>query len=155
MIVVSAITVLCVYIVQRTATATVERDLQRDFQSQLAALHATEDLRNAALAERCRTLVSKPRIHAALEDNALDLLYPSAKDELRDLMSGDEKIAPASFYRFLDSAGRVIPPAEAREVGQLRPNEEAQLALHQLPQQQQSGYLFRDQNGASETVDQI
>jgi hypothetical protein len=38
----------------------------------------------------------KPRIHAALEDNALDLLYPSAKDELRDLMDGGEPIVGAS-----------------------------------------------------------
>ena len=36
--------------------------------------------------ERCRELVLKPRLHAALKDNALDLLYPTAKDELRDLM---------------------------------------------------------------------
>ena len=48
-------------------------------------LHNVHEIRQAALAERCRALVRKPRIHAALEDNALDLLYPSAKDELRDI----------------------------------------------------------------------
>ena len=28
--------------------------------------------------------------HAAIEDDAIDLLYPTAKDELRDLMEGEE-----------------------------------------------------------------
>jgi len=73
-----------------------------------------EELRYAALAERCRALVEKPRIHAALEDNALDLLYPSAKDELRDIMEDEKNPQPdqisgvphARFYRFLDRTGR-------------------------------------------------
>ena len=38
---------------------------------------------HAALAELCRSLVRKPRIHAALEDNALDLLYPAAPSSRR------------------------------------------------------------------------
>jgi signal transduction histidine kinase len=157
MLVVSAITALGVYLVQRNAMAVLARDLQRDFQTQLAALHAKEELRNAALAERCRTLVSKPRIHAALEDNALDLLYPTAKDELRDLMaavSGNESSA-ASFYRFLNSTGAVIPPSDPADVGVLEPGEEAQLAMRGLRDQQQTGYLFRRVNGVTEAVEQI
>jgi signal transduction histidine kinase len=157
MLVVSATTALGVYLVQRNAMAALARDLQRDFQTQLAALHATEELRNAALAERCRTLVSKPRIHAALEDNALDLLYPTAKDELRDLMKGGDsnEDSAATFYRFLGSTGAVIPPSDPADVGALRADEEAQLAMQRLPEQQQTGYLFRQANGVTETVEQI
>ncbi|MEY2575892.1 MAG: two-component system, OmpR family, sensor kinase, partial [Verrucomicrobiota bacterium] len=84
MLVVAGLTGTGLYVAQRKANADIQRDLQRNFQADLAALHSVEELRYAALAERCRTLVAKPRIHAALEDNALDLLYPSAKDELRD-----------------------------------------------------------------------
>ena len=63
-----------------------EADLQRDFELELASLHRLQDLRNAAVADRSRALAQNARIHAALEDNALDLLYPSAREELRDLM---------------------------------------------------------------------
>src|SRR6266404_7935347 len=90
MLVVSALTTLGLYLSQRNVATTAERDLQQNFQAELSWLHKVQELRHAALAERCGELVLKPRIHAALEDNALDLLYPSAKDELRDLMEGEE-----------------------------------------------------------------
>src|SRR5213079_1666226 len=90
MLVVSALTVLGLYLAQRTVAAGAEHDLQANFQAEVSWLHKVQELRHAALLERCGALVAKPRIHAALEDNALDLLYPSAKDELRDLMEEPE-----------------------------------------------------------------
>lgn len=84
MLVISAITVVGLYLAQKSVMADAPRDLQRDFQGQLSWLHRAEEIRPGGLAERCRTLMGKPRLHAALEDNALDLLYPTAKDELRD-----------------------------------------------------------------------
>src|SRR2546421_9950387 len=117
MLVVSALTVLGLYLAQRNIAATAERELQENFQAELSSLHKVQELRHTALAERCRELVAKPRIHAALEDNALDLLYPSAKDELRDLMKGNEPSPEqgvgtlnAKFYRFLDGTGAVLSP---------------------------------------------
>src|SRR6266498_4212501 len=115
MIIVATLTGLGLYLAQRKVTADAERDLQDNFQAELSSLHKLEELRHAALAERCDVLAAKPRIHAAMEDNAIDLLYPSAKDELRDLMEGDEpppeqatQSLHARFYRFLDGAGAVI-----------------------------------------------
>jgi signal transduction histidine kinase len=147
-LVVSAVTALALYVGQRYVTATAERDLRQNFQSQLVALHKFEDLRQSALAERCRILAENPRIHAALEDNALDLLYPSAKDELRDLMETAQASVPdatgslhAGFYRFLDTTGRVLPPPDANSVGQLDNAAEARLAVKQLPATEQIGYL--------------
>src|SRR2546425_3143344 len=108
MLVVSALTALGLYLAQRNVAANAKRDLQQNFQAELSSLHKLQELRHAALTERCHDLVSKPRIHAALEDNALDLLYPTAKDELRDLMEGKEpppeqaRSLHARFYRFLD-----------------------------------------------------
>lgn len=151
MLVVSAITAAVLFFTQRNAAAAVEQGLQREFQGELAALHGVQELRHAALVERCRTLVRRPRIHAALEDNALDLLYPSAQDELRDLMlpesdpSSDQAVygLHAEFYRFLDRDGSLIRPSSGRDVGSLRPDEEAQLALPAQPIRPQLGYLVR------------
>src|SRR5207245_10858955 len=83
----SATTILALYLTQHNVAVTATRDLQQNFQTELSGLHQVEELRQAALAERCRVLAEKPRIHAALEDNALDLLYPSAKGELGDVVA--------------------------------------------------------------------
>ena len=117
MLVVSAVTALGIYLGQGRVTANAKRDLRQTFQAELSGLDKLQELRHATLAERCSLLAEKPRIHAALEDNALDLLYPSAKDELRDLMEGSnvssERAAgslQARFCRFLDRTGAVLSP---------------------------------------------
>jgi len=163
MLVIAGLTATGLYLAQRNAMANLQRDLERAFQSDLTALHSVEELRYAALTERCRALVAKPRLHAALEDNALDLLYPSAKDELRDIMQDENNPQPdqisgvphARFYRFLDRTGTLLPPSNPAEVGMLRAGEEAQLALRPLPQAAQIGYLLRGGGTAEETVDEI
>jgi signal transduction histidine kinase len=97
-----------------------------------------------------------------LEDNALDLLYPSAKDELRDLMGdGDpspEQATPslhAKFYRFLNGAGAVLSPTNPTDVGELHPATEAQLAFRKLPETQQIGYVWENTGTADETIDEV
>lgn len=163
MLVVSAITALALYFAQRSLAANVQEDLERRFQGELDARQNAQDVRHAALVERCRALVRKPRIQAAFEDNALDLLYLNAEDELRDMMEGAAEPAAdqaspglrAKFYRFLDRQGAVIPPPGARAVGALRPEEEAQLVLPGRPDTQQLGYLVRQDAGGSSTVSEI
>ncbi len=159
---VSAITGLALYLAQRNVSATAERGLQQNFQAELSGLHKVQELRHAALAERCRVLAEKPRIHAALEDNALDLLYPSAKDELRDLMGGEEQSAEqaapslhAKFYRFLNGDGAVLSPTNPKDVGQLHPRAEAQLAFKKLPGTQQIGYVWEKTDAADESIDEV
>src|SRR5438067_4842856 len=161
MLVVSAVTVVVIYLGEGRVTANAERYLRQKFQAELSSLDSLQELRNATLAERCRVLSEKPRIHAALEDNALDLLYPSAKDELRDLMEGEEPSSEqaastlhARCYRFLDGAGAVLPPPNLKDVGVINTAVEAQLALAQLPEKQQSGYLSH-RDGGSDRVDEI
>src|ERR1700756_721073 len=151
MVIVVTLTALGFYLAQRKVTADAERNLQENFQAEISSLHKLEELRHAALAERCDILAAKPRIHAAIEDNAIDLLYPSAKDELRDLMEGEEpppQQAPQSlharFYRFLDSNGAVIEPLNPYDFGELDAKTEAQLALDRLPETQQIGYIQRN-----------
>src|SRR3954465_8274204 len=148
MVIVATLTALGFYLAQRRVTADAERNLQQTFQTELSSMHKIEELRHAALADRCNRLVAKPRIHAAIEDNAIDLLYPTAKDELRDLMEGEEpppeqsaRSLHARFYRFLDETGAVIKPPNPSDVGELDAATEAQLSLEKLPDTQQIGYI--------------
>ena len=148
MVIVATLTALGFYLAQRRITADAERNLQETFKTELSSMHKLEELRHVALADRCNALAAKPRIHAAIEDDAIDLLYPSAKDELRDLMEGDEpppeqaaRSLHARFYRFLDSTGAVIKPPNASDVGELDATTEAQLSLNKLPDTQQIGYV--------------
>jgi signal transduction histidine kinase len=162
MVVVSALTVLGLYLAQWNVVAATQRDLQQKFQAELSWLDRVQELRHAALADLCRALVSKPRLHAALEDSALDLLYPTAKDELRDLMKGEEPSPEqatgslhARFYRFLDSTGAVLPPPNSKDVGELTTNAEACLAFKKLPEVQQIGYIPENPGAADELVDEV
>jgi len=158
MVIVASLAALGFYLAQRRVTADAERNVQQSFQNELASLHQVEELRHAALADRSIALVAKPRIHAAIEDNAIDLLYPSAKDELRDLMEGEEpppeqtaRSLHARFYRFLDDNGAVIKPPNPFDVGDLDPATEAQLSLTKLPDKQQIGYI-RSADGVHEVI---
>jgi len=162
MVIVATLTALGLYFAQRKVTADAERDLQQSFQAELSSLHKLEELRHAALADRCNALAAKPRIHAAMEDNAIDLLYPSAADELRDLMKGDEpppeqaaQWLHARFFRFLDSAGAVLKPPNAYDVGELDTKTETQLALKKLPETQQIGYIRERADATDETIDEV
>src|ERR1043166_981335 len=162
MVIVATLTSLSLYLAQRKVAADSDLNLQENFQAELSSLHRLDELRHAALADRCKTLAAKPRIHAAIEDNALDLLYPSAKDELRDLMEGDEpppeqatQSLHARFYRFLDSSGMVIKPPNPRDVGELNQKTEAQLNLSKLPHTQQIGYIRENAETGRATIDEV
>jgi len=162
MVIVATLTGLGFYLAQRKVTADAERNLQQIFQAELSSLHKLEELRHAALADRCNALAAKSRIHAAIEDNAIDLLYPSAKDELRGLMEGEEpppeqaaQSLQARFYRFLDSKGAVIKPPNPYNVGELDAKTEAQLALDKLPHAEQIGYIQENTQAGGGAIDEV
>ena len=56
MLVVSAVTALGLLLAQRNVVATSERNLRKNFQMEFSALNKLQEFREAALAERCRTL---------------------------------------------------------------------------------------------------
>ncbi len=147
MLVVTVVTLLALYFAERSLVANVAEDIEREFEGQVAALRHAQDVRSAALVERCRALVRKPRIRAAFEDDALDLLYPTAEDELRDITAhADENPGPAlsaQFYRFLDHNGGVIVPANTRVSGALTAEEQTGLALPRITNAPQTGYVVR------------
>ncbi len=164
MLVVLALTSLGLFLAQRKVAFEAHVDLLQDFRNELATLHAVREMRHAALVHHVGDLVKRPRIHAALEDNAIDLLYPTARDELRELVEREGEgpsqsplqALHAKFYRFLDREGRVIPPPNLAEVGGLEPDEEAQLKLPSLSTELQIGYMLRARRGgASEPIDEV
>ncbi|MBL9190808.1 MAG: HAMP domain-containing histidine kinase [Opitutaceae bacterium] len=158
MLVVGLLTFAGLYFAQGKALASAEAEHHREFRAALAALNAAQATRADHLAERCRTLVGNPRIHAALEDDALDLLYISARDELSDLMrpvpadASPRSPVHARFYRFLDANGAVIPPPENHNAGALGPGEEAQLSLPRLPLTTQLGWVKRKEDPLGDEV---
>ena len=163
MLVVSGVTALGLLFAQYKVAANAKRSLQLEFQNQLDALHAAQEVRSAAIAELSRALARKSRIHAALEDDALDLLYPSARDELLDIMEPEEgppsgtigQILHARFYRFLDAQGRVISPQDDKDAGKLAPRDERQLTLGTVPDKPQVGYLWRNDDAEGRAIDEI
>ncbi len=160
MLVVAALTAGGLFLAERHAAREAEDEVRRDFAAALELIEAARGARTAALAQRCRSLVQKARIHAALEDDALDLLYPSARDELADLVEGPDNPAgrglQATFWRFLDPAGAVIPVEATRDTGRLTAGEAARLGLRQLPAAAQLGFLPREGSGAgTPAVDQV
>ncbi|MEO8613725.1 MAG: HAMP domain-containing sensor histidine kinase [Luteolibacter sp.] len=145
MLVLLAATGLALWVAQNKVSTDVRQQLQQSFQGEITALHRAWEVRHAALAERSRSLASKPRIHAALEDNALDLLYPNAEDELRDVMANDaDQPLQAHFYRFLDADGKVIAAPATVDAGTLAPEEENELSRAKLQGTQQAGYMIHD-----------
>ncbi len=159
MLVVAAVTVVAVSVADQNLARAAARELQREFRAELAALHNVQALREAALLERCRALVRKPRIHAALEDGAFDLLYPSSRDELRDIMAsaegGNGYALHAEFYRFLGRDGRLLAPDRESDAGHLDAAEAAQLRLPAAPDRPQFGYLLRTPAAVGDPVTEI
>lgn len=144
MLVVSGVAAVTLVYARRNLAADERRHLEREFRSAIETLHQVREVRTAALLERCRALAQKPRIHAALEDDALDLLYLNARDELRDVLApltSDNTVLRAQFYRFLDRGGRVISPTADARAGDLTPDEERRLDLPEVPRRPHLGYL--------------
>jgi signal transduction histidine kinase len=159
MLVVVVLTAIGLFLTERKINIESRRDLLQDFRNELATLDRLREIRQTALAERCQALVERPRIHAALEDNAVDLLYPSARDELRDILADangtGEGALKAKFYRFLDGKGSVIVPPEGADVGKLTSDDEKRLALRRLTNEPQTGYLPNTAGDGTASMDEI
>jgi len=151
--VVMLVTVIAVFLVQRRMEGDLRWNLDRRFESEFDALLAVQDANNAAVLDRCRTLVRSPRIHAAIEDNGLDILYAIASDQLRLLIptrnadgrgtvtpdSGEDSMIHVLCYRFLDANGAVIPPPAGQEAGELVTGLRS-LSMQALPDREELGY---------------
>src|SRR5260370_21305597 len=77
MVIVATLTGLGLYLAQRKVTADAERNLQATFQAELSSLHRLEELRHAALTDRCNALADKPRLHPAMHTHATHVSSPT------------------------------------------------------------------------------
>ncbi|MBI2512491.1 MAG: HAMP domain-containing histidine kinase [Opitutae bacterium] len=150
MAVVSAVTVVVLWFAQRRMEQTAEQGLMREFQHTFDALRDVQEMRRAALMERCRGLVD--RLRASSERDFRQRIYAHGVEVLRDVIERDEtgETKPeqqfhVEFVRFLEPDGRMIEPPTGAPVGTLTPAEEAQLALRGLSGvEPQLGYLLRE-----------
>ncbi len=167
MVVIGVLTAAGILLAERNLSAEVDRDLHQRFEVGLAGLHRAQQVREASITGLARNLAKKPRIHAAVEDDALDLLYPSARDELRAVLGSivtprESRTPPdsqpslkAAFCRFLGHDGAVIVPPRDAEVGDLTPEEEGRLSLARIPAEEQSGFLVRPLTDGTTVADQF
>lgn len=137
-----------VFAAQRHLSRIASRELQSIIDQQIAAAGRTRQVRHAVLSEISDSFARKSRIRAALEDDALDLLYPSAHEELRQLMRGPSSPGPttdllqARFYRFLDADGAMIPPLAEIPSGVLDAASASQILLPDVPRKEEVGYML-------------
>ena len=148
-VIVALLSLAGIALARRQLQETQDAEAARGFGAELSAARELRLLRMTTLADRAASLANLPRIHAALEDDALDLLYLAADDELRDLLdaappaspAGAKSGSPASpsaasgrirFYRFLDAGGRLVPPAPPASPGEADPAELSALAPSRL-----------------------
>lgn len=163
MLVIGALTAAGVFAAQRHLSNVANRDLQASINQQMNSAGLTRSVRRAVLSEICDSLGRKSRIQAAIEDQALDLLYPSAHDELRQLVhlsptaDGPDPASDhlrAFFYRFLDREGVVIPPDNYTGAGTLSEPDEQWLNLPGISASNEIGYIvLTSADGAKSIVE--
>ena len=117
MLIVLAITGATVYLAENNLRANQQRLLNAQFQNQLRSFLAVQNLRSGAVAEKCRNVSRSVRLRAALEEKDVDDLYRNALAELQEIFDPNQTVVPndveqsvrASFFRFVDVGGGVLP----------------------------------------------
>lgn len=150
--VVSTVTVAVLWFAQRRMEQTAEQGLVREFQRTFEALRDVQEMRRAALVERCRGLVERLRVSS--ERDLRRRLYAHGvevlgdvieRNEGSDVVREQEQQFHVEFVRFLDPDGRLIEPPAGAPVGSLTPGEQGQLTLPEFSGvEPQLGYLLRE-----------
>ena len=116
MLVVFAVTSATLYLAGKNLRAKQQEKLETQFQNEVRSYLALQESRLSGINEKCKAFSHSVRIRAALEERDIDDLYRNALTELRDVL-GPSDDSPnfqrnirASFVRFLDPAGAVLPP---------------------------------------------
>ncbi|HET9418035.1 MAG TPA: hypothetical protein VFO30_01730 [Chthoniobacterales bacterium] len=119
MLVVFAATSATLYVAENNLRSNQQKLLDAQFEGQLRSFLAVQDLQSNAIAEKCRTLSRSVRLRAALEERDVDDLYANALTELQGVFEPTRAAADpepglvrASFFRFFDSQGVVLPPGQ-------------------------------------------
>src|ERR1041385_5817943 len=118
MLVVVAVTGVTLFLAARNTQARYQQSLDAQFQDQMRLFTALQEARRTAITEKCSALSRSVRLRAALEERDIEDLYQNALTELQGIFTPagsiveklDPEVPRASFFRFLDSKGSVLPP---------------------------------------------
>jgi signal transduction histidine kinase len=117
MLVVFGVTIATVYLAEENRRTNYQRALDSQFENQVQSFLKIQEAQSAAITEKCRALARAVRLRAALEERDVDDLYRNALAELEGLLeqpSASTETPPdnlrASFFRFLDGEGAILPP---------------------------------------------
>jgi signal transduction histidine kinase len=120
MVVVLTITAVVIYVTESNLRADQQKVLSTQFQNQVRSFLALREAQLMAITDRCRALSHSVRLRAALEERDVDDLYRNALSELpaafeaasAQISGKTHQSLSASFFRFLDANGMVLPPGE-------------------------------------------
>ena len=117
MLVVLAVTIATVYLAEENRRANHQRALDAQFQNQVQSFLKIQETQSEAITEKCRALAHAVRLRAALEERDVDDLYRNAVTELEGILEhpgaspgNAPDVVRASFFRFLDAEGAILPP---------------------------------------------
>jgi signal transduction histidine kinase len=118
MLIVVTVAGATLYLAERNVQARYQESLDLQFQSQMRVFAALQDARLGVIMGKCRTLSHSVRVRAALEERDVQDLYQNALTELQGIFGGvaadknDSDTSRASFCRFLDANGNILPPEQ-------------------------------------------
>jgi signal transduction histidine kinase len=116
MLVVLAVTTATVYLVEKNRRTNQQQVLDAQFQNRVQSFLKIQETQSEIITEKCLAISHAVRLRAALEERDIDDLYRNALTEFEGILdrSGTSESAPeitrASFFRFLDASGLVLPP---------------------------------------------
>lgn len=155
MAVVSTVTLVVLFIAQKRLEQAEEQGLRREFQSTFEAMRKVQETRRAALMERCLGLAERLGTPSKAGEERYRL-YAHGLEVLGDVLERDngeedprhqEHDFHVEFFRFLDSAGRLIEPEAFVHTGNISLSELEKLRFaSQGRSEPQFGTLIRDQS---------
>jgi signal transduction histidine kinase len=116
MLVVLTVTIATVYLAEENRRTNYQRTLDTQFQNQVRSFLKIQEAKSEAITEKCRVLSRSVRLRAALEERDIDDVYRNALTELEGILeqpgelAGNTADVRASFFRFLDGEGAILPP---------------------------------------------
>lgn len=117
MLVVLAVTTATVYLAEENRRTNHQRSLDAQFKNQVQTFLKMQETQSAVIAEKCRELSRSVRLRAALEERDVDDIYGNALAELGTILDSrgtsleaSPEAVRASFFRFLDGQGNLLPP---------------------------------------------
>ena len=117
MLVVLAVTTATVYLAEENRRTNQQQVLDAQFQSRVQSFLKIQEAQSDIITKKCVEISHAVRLRAALEERDIDDLYQNAITEFEGILERPDTstenapdVTRASFFRFLDADGLVLPP---------------------------------------------